>query len=196
MIKPLKGFLWYCWSYYRHIPLNMNHNDEITFPALYAPFELQAKTGLLPGWYGGWRMWLPLVWYGFCNEYLLFAMLAPMLFPDCISTCPVYWSLIFKDSSILHECKWLLIYQRQHCLSSVQLSEYLLCLCPLITPTTLALWTWAVFPTKSISCHRRAHNSELRRPVCIANRNRFSHCLFPRLLLVMHQLLLVIADQL
>ncbi|TYM01275.1 IS256 family transposase, partial [Salmonella enterica subsp. enterica serovar Typhimurium] len=29
-----------------------------------------------------------------------------------------------------------------------------------------------------MSRHRRAHNSELRRPVCIANRNRFSHCLF------------------
>ena len=43
----------------------------------------------------------------------------PCFFPNCISTCPGFIGLwIFKDSSILHECKWLLVYQRQHCFFS------------------------------------------------------------------------------
>src|SRR5699024_517890 len=56
----------------------------------------------------------------------------PCFFPDCISTCPGLIGLwIFKDGSILHECKWLLIYKRQHCLlCQFNFTSICFCLCP------------------------------------------------------------------
>ena len=49
-------------------------------------------------------------------------------------------------------------------------------------PTTLAACTWAVFAMVSRSGQRRAHSSELRKPVLKAKRNRFSHSGYLQLL--------------
>lgn len=46
----------------------------------------------------------------------------------------------------------------------------------LITLTTLADCTCAVFSMKSISLHLNSHNSELLNPVLMANWNKFFHC--------------------
>lgn len=102
----------------------------------------------------------------------------PCFLPNCIGTSPGFICFrVFKNYTIFHKRELLLVIQSVH--ASLFNSTFLvpaLVLVFLITPTTLADCTCAVFSMKSISLHLNAHNSELLNPVLMANWNKFFHC--------------------
>ena len=70
---------------------------------------------------------------------------------------------------------WLLSASSASSVSSI-VRDPALVFVPFMTPTTMAERTMMVRPTMSMSCQRKAHNSDERIPVAKANRNRLAHC--------------------